>query len=433
MAHKSDKRSGGFAPSPRLLRRLAETSVSAAQTGLQELLLVADRLGDTLGRQAVPGGGFVVAGDNGVFVSAGALAAAPPGGSTSLSLSAGPGAVASAGGTSSGHRRRRLLAVATDATADLTLSASAAASATGWGLDLTYSTSGQAALNTALAGLIPSGGRLLEGLAALTWNAGSGASATPPALDGTSSYITLRLPAPGYSADRPTGCLQYDATAGTLTGSQGRDSTPSPPRPPPAPPAPVPRAVVLTMSFRMNVSQLATSADILEFRLVLQAAIANALQIPTSAVDLTSVDTTSLSNGVAAVVQLVLPPVSPGTDSLVAELQAKPMETLSPSFINTYGVTAAVVEAGAVSPRPFTEAGTSPALSPTPTSTPSPAPAPSGGDDDKGIPEGAIVGAVWGGMVFLVLLTAIWAVWYTRRHQPRLNFICQPGPYHPEE
>ncbi|KAG2501804.1 hypothetical protein HYH03_000304 [Edaphochlamys debaryana] len=182
------------------------------------MLQVAQSLGAKMGQQAVPGGAFVSAGEGGVFVSAAALKPAPAGGSTAVSLSAGPAAAAGTP-SPSGRHRRRLLATATDAQAQMVVGGTAAPTASGWGVGLVYSTSAQAALATAVGSQLPGGSVLVDGLAALSWIAGTGASATPPTLDGTSSYVLLRLPAPGYVSARATACLRYDAATNKLTGS----------------------------------------------------------------------------------------------------------------------------------------------------------------------------------------------------------------------
>ncbi|KAG2483146.1 hypothetical protein HYH03_017992 [Edaphochlamys debaryana] len=453
----------------RALLDSGSTAVAAAEARLTELLSVADKLGDALGRQAVPGGSPVAAGSNGVFVSAAALKPAAAGGSTSATLAAGPTAAAGGSSANGNNRRRRLLGgTSTDAVAQLVVGGTAAASASGWGVDLSYSTTAQASLATALGGLLPAGSVLLNGLAALSWNAGAGAGSIPPALDGASSYVLLSLPAAaGYDSARPTACLQYDSATGKLTGSLAGlpggtgaspaafvsyDTTtalvtcrppaalrrPSPAQPPPPaprrPPAPASRAVVLTVRLRMGPAQVASSAGLLAFRAALQQALASAMQLPASAVAVTSLDATTLPDAVGAVVQLTLPPAAPATDTALAALQAKPMATLPAAFLSDYGVTDASVDAGVTTLQPFPEVSSNPSASPSPaaadpSTSPSPSPAAgqaAGGQGDK-VPEGVIIGAVWGGMAFLVVLTAVWAFWYLRHHHRVRNAHGPPG------
>ncbi|PNH03785.1 hypothetical protein TSOC_010116, partial [Tetrabaena socialis] len=202
-----------------------------ARQRLRDLLAAADRLGDTLGGQAVPGGGAMAAGDSGLYVAAAVLVALPSGASanasSSLLLRSGPTAAA-AGADPAGGRRRALLAAAaaTDAEALLVLSGAAASAADGYGIDLQYAPAAGPALAAALASALPPSATLLSGggLTTVTWNAPAAATsgavaAAPPALDGAASYLQLRLPAPGLDPSKPTSCLSFNAADSSLSGA----------------------------------------------------------------------------------------------------------------------------------------------------------------------------------------------------------------------
>ncbi|KAG2502187.1 hypothetical protein HYH03_000674 [Edaphochlamys debaryana] len=458
-------------------RQLRAAAAATAQARLADVAATAAQLGAGLAQQAVPGGGGVAAGLNGVFVSAAALPPARAGGSTSASLAAGPSAAAGAGGGSaSGHRRRQLQAsAATDAEAVLVVSGSAAAAASGYGLTLSFATDALApTVATALAPLLPAPNALLGGLATVAWAAGAGAAATPPALDGTSSYMLLRLPAPGFVAAKPTACLRYDAAAitptltGALAGLPGGAGTapavhvsynatagtvtcrasvmgsyvvaqgpqppfsPSPPPPPPPPPpspppraspppppprplpppAPAGRAVVLALNLRMDASQVAASADLAAFRTALQGAIANVTELPASSVSVVSVVPSAAGDSVAAVLQLALPAAAGTADAALAALAVRPLETLPAAFRARYGVTDATAQLGTATPLPLPEAASSTVLEAANNGTTS-----SEDDGGGGVPLGAIIGAAVGGFVVLVLLVVCIVVVVRRRQQ----------------
>ncbi|KAG2441728.1 hypothetical protein HXX76_003343 [Chlamydomonas incerta] len=211
--------------------------------------------------QAAPGGGYLAAGDQGVFVGAVALAAPSAGtanASTSGLVAAGPdtatGTAANSttptNGTSSGtstngagrHRRlqqlpadvslagRQLLQSSTtpsgrsgSAEVFVVLAGAIATGAGGWGLSLSYATQATGAVASTLAGQLPATVSLLGGgLASVAWSAISASTtASPPALDGTTNYLLLRIPAPGFDPSKSTACLRYNATATppTATGS----------------------------------------------------------------------------------------------------------------------------------------------------------------------------------------------------------------------
>ncbi|KAG2422805.1 hypothetical protein HXX76_015752 [Chlamydomonas incerta] len=241
-------------------RHLADTSAAAgasagptaglAVSRLADLAALAAAAGGALGRQAVPGGGpgYLAAGDVGLYVSAGAplLGSASPASSAAsagsqLLLSAGPEAVAAAaaaaqGGSSSGsssgrHRSRELLATASatataSADAYLVLAGAVATGAAGYSLSLTYAPSASAAVAAVVAAAAAAAGLSpvtpLGGLAAVSWSplTSAAAAGSPPALDGSSSYLQLRLPVTlPFNASRTTACLAYDPASGRLNGS----------------------------------------------------------------------------------------------------------------------------------------------------------------------------------------------------------------------
>ncbi|KAG2423083.1 hypothetical protein HXX76_002310 [Chlamydomonas incerta] len=209
-------------------RSLLDTSATAAKGSLQNLLDVARKIGNALGQQAVPGGENEAAGDSGVFVSVGALPTTTSGGSGSVgvTVTAGPATSSSTpssapGSLAASSRRalasRRQLAqtttrTATGARAALVLSGALASGAAGYGLVLSYAPSASVALQQALAASLPSTSTLRGGLTTVGWTSG----ASPPALDGTSSYVRLQLPAAGYDATRSGTCARYDDTTKSL-------------------------------------------------------------------------------------------------------------------------------------------------------------------------------------------------------------------------
>ncbi|GLI65162.1 hypothetical protein VaNZ11_008619, partial [Volvox africanus] len=200
---------------------------TAAWSRLKDLLAVSGRIGSALGLQAVPGESYLAAGDNGVFVSAIAMPAFSSKGSgmkVAVKLSAGPNAIASAAsgnstGSASAGRRRVLTASSsgTDADAELVLAAAVAAAVSEYSVSLQYSPSSAAALATVVSSSLATD--ILSGLVTLTWNAGSSATSSPPTLDGSSSYVTLRIPAPGYSLSKSAACVLYNFTTDTMVTS----------------------------------------------------------------------------------------------------------------------------------------------------------------------------------------------------------------------
>ncbi|KAG2429991.1 hypothetical protein HYH02_013941 [Chlamydomonas schloesseri] len=219
---------GGSVTSARSGRRSLLDSSSAAQASIQNLLDVGRKVGNALGQQAVPGGGNEAAGDAGVFVSVGALPTSTGGsGSVGVTVTAGP--ATSSSGTSSPssassttssrsaltHRRhlaQTTTTTATGARAALVLSGALASGAAGYGLVLSYAPSASVALQQALAAALPATSTLRGGLATVGWTAGS----SPPALDGTASYVRLQLPAPSYDATRSGSCARYDEARKSL-------------------------------------------------------------------------------------------------------------------------------------------------------------------------------------------------------------------------
>ncbi|EFJ43984.1 hypothetical protein VOLCADRAFT_95837 [Volvox carteri f. nagariensis] len=122
--------------------------------------------------------------------------------------------------------RRRLFSTANDTNveAQMVLSGSAAAAAAGYGIDLQYAPSSEATLVTALSSSLPAYISILSGLVTVTWNEGAAAAAatsSPPSLDGTTSYLTLAIPAPAYNPPNPMACLSYDVTTNGVSGSLG--------------------------------------------------------------------------------------------------------------------------------------------------------------------------------------------------------------------
>ncbi|GLC60709.1 hypothetical protein PLESTB_001660900 [Pleodorina starrii] len=230
------------------------TAVLSAWARLKDMRQVLDHMGDALGRQAVPRGPYLASGDGGVYVSAASLpstAAATTGSGDAakviVQLRAGPDAVAAAAAASadasddsstlSRRSRRRLnLLLSTTTGADpnvdtqLVLTGDAAVSGTGYGIDLQYSPSSAAQLATAVSAALPASVSLLSGLITLTWNAAASSSSSssasaasstasvPPALDGSSSFLTLSIPAPGYNSSKRAACLMYNATTNAVTG-----------------------------------------------------------------------------------------------------------------------------------------------------------------------------------------------------------------------
>lgn len=224
-------------------------AAAAAAAALVELMSTSGQIAAGLSQHTVPGGGAVSAGDIGVYVAAVAVPLAGSGSgdaaaaATAVQVSAGPGqarAADSSGADPAQQRRRRLVqlpsqtsvgAAAETATAYIAISGAAATGAAGYSLALAYAPSADAALRAALASapvlssasqsvaaaFTSSNVTLLGGLATTAWVAGPGAAALPPSLDGISSYLQLRIPAPGYDARRTTYCLSYNATANVVT------------------------------------------------------------------------------------------------------------------------------------------------------------------------------------------------------------------------
>ncbi|GLC52462.1 hypothetical protein PLESTB_000631700 [Pleodorina starrii] len=111
------------------------------------------------------------------------------------------------------------------------------AAAAGYGIDLQYTSVADAGLEAALASVLPTGVTLLTGagVTTVTWNktaaaaaaaatasgSGSGSTAVPPSLDGASSYLELRIPAPGLDARNAFGCLSYNVTSNSLRSASG--------------------------------------------------------------------------------------------------------------------------------------------------------------------------------------------------------------------
>ncbi|KAG2451825.1 hypothetical protein HYH02_003601 [Chlamydomonas schloesseri] len=248
---------GGGGGGRSLLQSSSGGSANAtnAQSSLADLLTVASRLAAALGRQAAPGGSYLAAGSQGVFVGAVALAAPSAGNvnaSTSGLVAAGPDAAAgtASNGTSSSnsttaaaaagrHRRLQELSLQHSSTgrqllqtisasgrsgsaeAFVVLSGAIATGAGGWSLGLSYATQAISAVSSTLAGQLPATVTLLGGgLASVAWSAiSTTTSSSPPALDGTTNYLLLRIPAPGYDPAKSTACLLYNASATPPTAS----------------------------------------------------------------------------------------------------------------------------------------------------------------------------------------------------------------------
>ncbi|KAG2433800.1 hypothetical protein HXX76_008158 [Chlamydomonas incerta] len=206
--------------------------------------------------QAIPGDGFKSAGDSGVYVSSAAIAPAASGtinATSTLVLAAGADALSGSGtaanatsgnstseapASSSARRRtsrRALLQTvatgssstgSTSAEALLVLSGALATGSGGYALGLAYAPSASTGVSTILAASLPTSVALVDsGVASLSWTAVSAtASAAAPALDGTNSYILLRIPAPSYDPTKSATCLLLNmtggpgATAGSVTG-----------------------------------------------------------------------------------------------------------------------------------------------------------------------------------------------------------------------
>ncbi|GFR46951.1 hypothetical protein Agub_g8600 [Astrephomene gubernaculifera] len=246
--------SGAQAPTGSRRRAVLASSngvaVSSALSRLQDFLAVASGLGHALGSQAIPGGSYLAVGDGGVYVSAAALvASAVDAGSSdnatvSVRLSAGPEALvatlagsnssstaarrlalASTGAAAASHRRSLNAATTSSATtsssveAEMVLAGTAASTACGYGIVLQYSPAASSALGTVLAGSLSDSVAVLPtGLTTVSWNAAptiNTAAAAAPQLDGNSSYLLLRIPAPGYNATKATTCLSYNVTTNT--------------------------------------------------------------------------------------------------------------------------------------------------------------------------------------------------------------------------
>ncbi|KAG2445796.1 hypothetical protein HXX76_000400 [Chlamydomonas incerta] len=237
----------------RRLQADGNSTAAAARSSLGDVLDVAGRLTSALSQQAVPGLGYVSAGDAGVYVSAGALGAASAGppASVSLLVRSGPDAAFAASSANSStsaaqqsgrrrlnaatHRmvsRRELLQTSpattsssgssTVAEALVVLSGAVATGSGGFAVGLSYAPSAAATVSTAAAASLPATVTLLDGgIATASWIAVSTAAASlsPPALDGNSSYLLIRIPAPAYNAGRTAACLLYNASSGTLAGS----------------------------------------------------------------------------------------------------------------------------------------------------------------------------------------------------------------------
>lgn len=80
-----------------------------------------------------------------------------------------------------------------------------------------------------LAGQLPATVALLGGgLASVVLSAISTTTTTSsPALDGTTNYLLLRIPAPGFDPSNTTACLQYNATATPPTATGNLAGLPS--------------------------------------------------------------------------------------------------------------------------------------------------------------------------------------------------------------
>jgi hypothetical protein len=212
----------------------ASTATQSAVGSVSDLLDVVALLGAALGLQATPGGGYSAAGDGGVFVAAGAPVAAAAGEAAfaTLLVRAGPDAAAAASltttdGTPGTSARRSLLQGGSSSSSTAPLSAegylvlagAAVSGVAGYTLTLGYVPSADAALASVFDSQLPTTVTLLGGLTSATWGASSASSGPPPTLDGTTSYLLLRIPAPGYDPTRIGTCVLYDTATGTTTGA----------------------------------------------------------------------------------------------------------------------------------------------------------------------------------------------------------------------
>ncbi|GIL88894.1 hypothetical protein Vretimale_16895 [Volvox reticuliferus] len=123
------------------------------------------------------------------------------------------------------YSRRSLAGTSADAEAALTFSGSGAVDASTCSLGLMHvtqvkgSTAAADVLKLALGSQLPSSIVLASGMVDVTWKYMS--SGLPgPTLDGTNSYITLKIPVTAnYDDAKVKACLQYDTSTNTIKGS----------------------------------------------------------------------------------------------------------------------------------------------------------------------------------------------------------------------
>ncbi|KAG2451827.1 hypothetical protein HYH02_003603 [Chlamydomonas schloesseri] len=387
---------GGGGGGRSLLQSSSGGSANAtnAQSSLADLLTVASRLAAALGRQAAPGGSYLAAGSQGVFVGAVALAAPSAGtvnASTSGLVAAGPDAAvgtAASNGTSSSnstaaaaaagrHRRLQELSLQHSSTgrqllqtisasgrsgsaeAFVVLSGAIATGAGGWSLGLSYATQAISAVSSTLAGQLPATVTLLGGgLASVAWSAiSTTTSSSPPALDGNTNYLLLRIPAPGYDPAKSTACLLYNASATPPTASGNLAGMP------------VGSSPAVFVSYDSATGRVACRAAAVGSYLVAQ--------------------------GPA--------PPSPPMQPPVADVQPPPPAS------NTSSIASPPPPGG---------------------SNPEAGPGDSGGGD--GVNEGAIIGGVIGGVAGVALLAGAAYVGTRYQKRGRLQLVAQEGPADPD-
>ncbi|GFR51061.1 hypothetical protein Agub_g13383 [Astrephomene gubernaculifera] len=106
------------------------------------------------------------------------------------------------------------------AEAQIVLSGDAAVSAIGYSVGLSYITAAASELPAALGSGLPTNVTLRSSLVSFTWKAASSdAAASPPSLDGNSSYILLRIPVTAYDVTKVGTCVLYDRTTNNLYGN----------------------------------------------------------------------------------------------------------------------------------------------------------------------------------------------------------------------
>ncbi|KXZ44133.1 hypothetical protein GPECTOR_73g654 [Gonium pectorale] len=227
----------------------ASYGVANALDWLRKLIANSKALGLSLGKSATPGSAYTATGSGSVWLS---VLAMPSLATIASIIRAGASAASLASSTSSsasGRRaalqqfqtsehfinprmaiaiaasesatRRRLqqtTSVSDTAEAFLQLLGATATSANGYSVTMLYVPSANTALVTALGSAKPADIDIRGGLAMVDWAAVSSTAGAVPTLDGTNSFIRIRIPAPNYNTGKRGTCALWNSATNTLSG-----------------------------------------------------------------------------------------------------------------------------------------------------------------------------------------------------------------------